>query len=118
MPAQVSQKSSKPARRPQSLPVIGGVLAVVALLVFIGFLGWRFVGPGSKPANGSLQGLSPEWMVTKAKESQGDIDKLSPEDKQKLISRWGEQTARVMWQGEYRMVQANEMNQPPKPGTR
>ena len=69
-----------------SLPV---VFAVVVLLV--AFVGWRFYayfGPHtpvaeSKPLLPQYQEAN-DWVTQKAKESQGDVTKLSPEDQQQL----------------------------------
>ena len=93
--------SRKSAPTQKSLTPLVTAIAITLLLLFVGWMGWHYVGPGSAPANGALQGLDPRWMVDKARESKGDIDKLSPDDRKQLVSRWGEATARAMWESEY-----------------
>jgi hypothetical protein len=107
--------SRKPASPQKSFTRLVTATAVTILLLFVGWLGWHDVGPGSAPANGALQGLDPRWMVDKAMESKGDIDKLSPEDRKQLTSRWGEATARAMWESEYDRAQHHDglAQQPP-----
>lgn len=110
--------SSKAASQHKSFSPLATAIAVAALVLFVCWLGWHYVGPGSTPANGSLQGLDPRWMVQKAQESKGDIDKLSPEDRKQLVSRWGEATARAMWEGEYERAQQHDaLAQTPPPPT-
>lgn len=112
-----SPRKAKAKPEQNSLSPIAATVAVLLLLVFVGWLGWRFVGPGSVAANGAYKGLAPHWVVQKAQESQGDIDKLTPDDRKQLVSRWDEATARVMWQGEYQRVLQHQaaVNQPRPP---
>jgi hypothetical protein len=78
----------------KTLIAIGAVvLAVVAGLI----------GYSQMPKSGDSAGIATddpaikeqEWAKAKSKECKGDIDKLSPEDKARIIKHWGLQYAKA-----------------------
>lgn len=71
-----------------SLPVL--IAAIVVFVLFLGGLGWYFLVPATDgaPARAltSEEQANVDWVKQKAKESGGDFDKLSQEDKRRLLS--------------------------------
>jgi hypothetical protein len=63
------------------IPII--VVAVVALLAFVVWMGYRALGPQPEPQN-ELTQAHDKWMDDMAKYSGGDVNKLKPEDMAKL----------------------------------
>jgi hypothetical protein len=62
-------------------------IAVVVLLLVVVWIGYRALAPppfDKPPAN--VHSQVGDWVRTKARESGGDINKLSPEDQQRLQS--------------------------------
>lgn len=76
------------------------LLAAIAVLALIfGVLLWRNFGPGAGTPASTLTAQQQEeqaWLKKKAKESGGDIRKLSPEDQQKLVALHGQQAAAIL----------------------
>jgi len=69
----------------QAVPVWGIALAVVILLLLVGWIGYLNLGPAPHPAlPDNVETPIAKWIREKAHESGGDINKLSPEDQQKL----------------------------------
>lgn len=66
-----------------NLPII--VIAVVALVAFMIWMGYRSFGPEPKPVN-DLTRAHDQWMEQVAKVSGGDFSKVKPEDQAKLQS--------------------------------
>lgn len=74
-----------PASRSVGPALIG--LALAALVIFVGWLAYAnlFAGPKGPPR--SAEGDAKKaWIAGLAKQSGGDINKLSPEDRNKLMS--------------------------------
>lgn len=95
----MSVRSNKSTSRQQIHPAVV-VVAVVALVAFIIWIGMRsFAGPpqGNLPPP-PTQDLN--YIVQKAKECQGDFKKLSAADQakvQKITQGWGESTMASKW---------------------
>lgn len=79
-------KASKPSSSQGVSPAVIAIVAVV-LLAFVGWLAYANLAPHAEPY---VPKTTPEgaatnnWIEQKAKESKGDISKLSPEDQDKL----------------------------------
>jgi hypothetical protein len=70
-------------------PVSPGLIAVVVviLLLFVGWIGYRNLAPPPHPVlPDNVDTPIARWIRDKARESGGDISKLSPADQQKLQS--------------------------------
>jgi hypothetical protein len=73
-------------------------IGAVALAVIAGVVGYT-----AMPKSGDSSGVATNdpalkeqaWAKAKAKECKGDIDKLSPEDKARIINHWGVQYAKA-----------------------
>ncbi len=63
------------------------IAAVVVLLILVSWMGYANFGAHAepyKPASTPENEANNAWITQKAKESGGDINKLSPEDREKL----------------------------------
>ncbi len=81
----MAQRTNTSGKQPVS-PVMIGV-AVVVLVLFLGWIGYRNFGPPPHPVlPDNVNTPIANWIRTKAHESGGDISKLSPEDQQHLQS--------------------------------
>jgi len=79
MPAQ-----SRSAAKTQVSPAMIAI-GVLILIVFIGWIGYRNLGPAEHTAlPDNVQTPIAKWIRAKAQESGGDINKLSPDDQQQL----------------------------------
>ena|SRR5579862_3660108 len=88
----MTARSSKAKDKPVvSVPVI--VVAVAILILILGAYAWHFFGPNT--AGGPTRALTAkeqsdhDWVQQKAKQTNGDFEKLSPEDQRRLISIFG-----------------------------
>lgn len=66
------------------LPII--ILAAVLLVLFIGGLAYYFLGSHSGRVSARPLTTNESWLATKARESEGNFDRLSDQDKQQLYS--------------------------------
>lgn len=68
-----------------SIPII--VVAVLALLAFVGWIGYRTFGP-EPPVHNELTDAHDKWLDKVARDSGGDINKVSQEDQMKLQKQY------------------------------
>lgn len=75
----------------RTLPIPALIVAVIALVAFLGWQSYVYFAPHEPVAE--AKPLLPEykaandWVAQKAKESQGDVTKLSPEDQKQLAEK-------------------------------
>jgi hypothetical protein len=90
----------KEEKRP--VPLIAVVLAAITLLALIGWLAYINFAPrtSAKPKT-----ANDEWVLTKARETKGEFQRLTPEDQRRLQSIAG-RNAPIMLYQTYQMHQA------------
>jgi hypothetical protein len=98
--ASAKQQSPKGGQKASpSIPIVVGVC--VALLIFLGFLGYQYFGPHTEHLTPHAAGPDESWMKQKAMETQGDFGKLSPADRHEAFRHGGgeaPQTLKMMYQ--------------------
>lgn len=91
-------KSQRDASRSEGIKPGVIVIGIVALILILGVLAWRNFGANAGPVStlNAQQRSDLDWMQQKAKESGGDINKLSAEDQRKLYTLHGNMAPYVL----------------------
>ena len=80
----------------QSAKPVAIAVAVIALLVLVGWLAYASFGPPkAPPMSKEVQGRH-DWIASLAKQSGGDINKLSATDRDKLQAMTGGHGAQAL----------------------
>ncbi|MDX1933787.1 MAG: hypothetical protein SFU56_14410 [Capsulimonadales bacterium] len=82
-----SNNENNPAKTPVNPAIL--IAAVVFVVALIGGLAYYFLFPHSAPVTPRPLTESESYLQTKARESEGDFNRLSPTDQRELIQKLG-----------------------------
>jgi hypothetical protein len=83
------------AAEKKQLPLAVVIIAAVALLAFIGWMGYRSFGPPPAPTLSAQEQSDQNYIRQLVEKTGGDYGKLSPEERQKLDQMTGGQGGRA-----------------------